>query len=821
MISDEEKEQSPGGSWKTYSRSVSWTERPPRKSNSKPQWNSKARACLPPLQPLSIIRSSLEEWPKAGSDDLGIWPNPPTPGVSPGSATPRENSASDKHPREFDFRKDKLAFFEKECSRILDHIYLGSDAVAKNREILRQNGITHVLNCVGFVCPEYFKNELVYKTLWLHDCPSEDITSILYDVFGYFEDVREQGKRVLVHCCQGVSRSNSLVIAYLMWKVGMSFDDAFQHVKAARGVTNPNVGFARQLLQCQKQVHALHASPTSVLRMYPMAPHSPYDHGLGFPDSDTEEEVVNTSMFSGRRFGLDEVYMSDDSDYELPVDAQCHLMDKVGLAEGALHELNNEFQLYVSEEVRNKISILETNLVTENEKFASKIAKTDKHRRTQQERERKFDLQYQRTIAEALDNHLTAVQRDYEHISQLEEKRIRDDAAREEAKRKEKALIEEKIRQERIETEKKARLQAERAEMAEVVAEAEKQYVEEMKQAAVETLRNGVPMVLDYSKETLGQVAATGSVYLAERNMTRVSKNALELEDKRLQIYEKLTSENEAIKGSSNQGNRKTGQNFNRLIKTISATVENVRTKADELVNIMRSPEYPQSLNILSFAEKVVFNCENSQKSDGFIFSCSRVIVLVTSKIPLAMDILMAELNRVCIYTVPKFVEFSSVLFQTREAYFKAIGYKEIDGKIESTDSYVERLSSIMRLYGALVQTEIGGFQNLHGLKEGWAWLASFLNSLPANLYTAVALQHFLEMSGYALYRRYRNQFEKLLRIIAQDFLKALKEGNSDSVNAKLIKVKTSIINYIESSQFKKEPEGLQLRDNLDSTDFF
>lgn len=76
-------------------------------------------------------------------------------------------------------------------------------------------------------------------------------------------------------------------------------------------------------------------------------------------------------------------------------------------------------------------------------------------------------------------------------------------------------------------------------------------------------------------------------------------------------------------------------------------------------------------------------------------------------------------------------------------------------------------------------------------------------------------------MSGYSLYRRYRNQFEKLLRIIAKDFLKALKEGNSDSVNAKLVKVKTSIINYIESSQFKKEPEGLQLRGHLDSNDFF
>ncbi|KAL3819296.1 hypothetical protein ACJIZ3_005201 [Penstemon smallii] len=277
MLREEEKDQASNGSWKTFSRSVSWTERPPRKSNSKPQWNSKARACLPPLQPLSIARPSVEEWPRAGSDDLGVWPNPPTPGAKSGSVTSRENSTSDQPPREFEFRKDKLAFFDKECSRILDHIYLGSDAIAKNREVLRQNGITHVLNCVGFVCPEYFKNELVYKTLWLQDCPSEDITSILYDVFDYFEDVREQNGRVLVHCCQGVSRSTSLVIAYLMWKEGQSFDDAFQHVKAARGVTNPNVGFACQLLQCQKRVHALPPSPTSVLRMYRMAPHSPYD----------------------------------------------------------------------------------------------------------------------------------------------------------------------------------------------------------------------------------------------------------------------------------------------------------------------------------------------------------------------------------------------------------------------------------------------------------------------------------------------------------------------------------------------------------------
>ncbi|CAN4124033.1 unnamed protein product [Withania somnifera] len=277
MLEVDEKDRVSGGNRKTYARSISWSDRSPTKSSVKPQWNSKARACLPPLQPLSITRPSAEKWPCAGSDDLGVWPNPSTPGVRLGSVGITEGSATKQAPREFEFKKDKLAFFNKECSKIVDHIYLGSDTVAKNRDILHENGITHVLNCVGFSCPEYFKDDLVYKTLWLQDSPTEDITSILYDVFDYFEDVREQGGRVFVHCFQGVSRSTSLVIAYLMWKEGLSFEDAFQHVKAARGVTNPNMGFACQLLQCQKRVHALPVSPTSVLRMYRMAPHSPYD----------------------------------------------------------------------------------------------------------------------------------------------------------------------------------------------------------------------------------------------------------------------------------------------------------------------------------------------------------------------------------------------------------------------------------------------------------------------------------------------------------------------------------------------------------------
>ncbi|KAH6827731.1 hypothetical protein C2S53_015405 [Perilla frutescens var. hirtella] len=163
-------------------------------------------------------------------------------------------------------------------------------------------------------------------------------------------------------------------------------------------------------------------------------------------------------------------------------------MDKVGLAEDAVHELTNELRFSVTEEVRSKISSLETQLVNENEKFASLTTKIDKYRELQQDMERKFDLQYQRTIAEALDNHLTAVQRDHEHMSQLEERRIRDDMAREEAKRREKAIQEQMRRKEQSRRGGMslciAKLKADMAERAKAVAikaplKAEKKAAEE------------------------------------------------------------------------------------------------------------------------------------------------------------------------------------------------------------------------------------------------------------------------------------------------------------------------------------------------------
>lgn len=74
------------------------------------------------------------------------------------------------------------------------------------------------------------------------DTPGEDILSVLYDALEFIDTALKGGGKVLVHCSQGVSRSATLVIAYLMWRSGSSYDEVYAKVKEARGITNPNIG---------------------------------------------------------------------------------------------------------------------------------------------------------------------------------------------------------------------------------------------------------------------------------------------------------------------------------------------------------------------------------------------------------------------------------------------------------------------------------------------------------------------------------------------------------------------------------------------------
>jgi len=142
----------------------------------------------------------------------------------------------------------KIARYDKICSKITDNLYIGSDTIARDVETLKRCGVTHILNCAGVICENYFPDEFVYKKLYLYDGSTDRADCLFYNVLEFMDDAISKDGVVFVHCHQGISRSSAMLILYLMWKENRPFISAHEFVKARREVCNPNAGFTCQLL---------------------------------------------------------------------------------------------------------------------------------------------------------------------------------------------------------------------------------------------------------------------------------------------------------------------------------------------------------------------------------------------------------------------------------------------------------------------------------------------------------------------------------------------------------------------------------------------
>lgn len=65
---------------------------------------------------------------------------------------------------------------------------------------------------------------------------------------------RRQGGKVLVNCQMGVSRSVSIVLAYLMIKRKMRLQEAFRMLSAKRPQVYPNARFCQDLIQLECEI---------------------------------------------------------------------------------------------------------------------------------------------------------------------------------------------------------------------------------------------------------------------------------------------------------------------------------------------------------------------------------------------------------------------------------------------------------------------------------------------------------------------------------------------------------------------------------------
>lgn len=134
---------------------------------------------------------------------------------------------------------------------------------ARNPVYLKAIGVTHVLNAAqGKRVNSVDTNEEFYqpygikfKGFPMDDTPSENIGRHFTEASAWIDEALRGGGRIYVHCWAGLSRSATLVLAYLIERKDMSVEEAVKTVLLGRRIF-PNEGFLRRLVIFDMKLHA-------------------------------------------------------------------------------------------------------------------------------------------------------------------------------------------------------------------------------------------------------------------------------------------------------------------------------------------------------------------------------------------------------------------------------------------------------------------------------------------------------------------------------------------------------------------------------------
>uniref|UniRef100_A0A8C3M8K8 Dual specificity protein phosphatase n=1 Tax=Geospiza parvula TaxID=87175 RepID=A0A8C3M8K8_GEOPR len=129
---------------------------------------------------------------------------------------------------------------DNHVDQVWPNIYVG-DA----KTTLQSLKITHILNAadgpysINTGAKYYADLQIEYYGVEAFDDPAFDLSIFFYDAANFI-------RKVFVHCAMGVSRSATLVLAFLMIHENMTLVDALKTVSAHRNIC-PNTGFLSQL----------------------------------------------------------------------------------------------------------------------------------------------------------------------------------------------------------------------------------------------------------------------------------------------------------------------------------------------------------------------------------------------------------------------------------------------------------------------------------------------------------------------------------------------------------------------------------------------
>ena len=125
---------------------------------------------------------------------------------------------------------------------------LGSFEESFDQALLRDHGITHILN----VADECNVSERVNRVYAKHgvpdDCADTDVRTVLSQCRQFIRQAREDDGCVFVHCLEGVSRSACVILAYMVCDLHWDARAALAHIRACRPIVDPFPQYLSQTL---------------------------------------------------------------------------------------------------------------------------------------------------------------------------------------------------------------------------------------------------------------------------------------------------------------------------------------------------------------------------------------------------------------------------------------------------------------------------------------------------------------------------------------------------------------------------------------------
>ncbi|CAI2369513.1 unnamed protein product [Moneuplotes crassus] len=146
---------------------------------------------------------------------------------------------------------------------IVPNLYLGNQISATKILTIRKKKIQLIIYANGGSGVKGLKRSKNYtnmfssvdtKSLEIEDHPDFCIKEFFDPTIELISSYLSQSKPVLIVCTAGVSRSATIVTAFIMKTTGKTFEEALQFVKEKRRFINPNAGFVKQLQEYEKEL---------------------------------------------------------------------------------------------------------------------------------------------------------------------------------------------------------------------------------------------------------------------------------------------------------------------------------------------------------------------------------------------------------------------------------------------------------------------------------------------------------------------------------------------------------------------------------------